>query len=149
MAINRTARPEHRHDQNQGIKFPSGLFATSSFFASRDIWQVQNQDLDERGCLLRIRRHAFCIFYASNHVSTLVFFFLICRIASKLSLTSVPLLIHNPSKTLPLSFSLTHSILGNFYSIANLSKTKPARIFFAQGCEVVPEMSGFDDSQAA
>jgi hypothetical protein len=45
-------------------------------------------------------------------------------------------------------FSNPFSILGNFYSIANHSETKSARIFFAQGCEVAPGMS-FDDSQAA
>lgn len=29
--------------------------------------------------------------------------------------------------------------LGNNYSISNESRTKNARIFFAQGCEVEPE----------
>ncbi|KAI4266664.1 MAG: hypothetical protein L6R38_008613 [Xanthoria sp. 2 TBL-2021] len=37
---------------------------------------------------------------------------------------------------------------GNFYAISNTS-TKPARIFFAQGCEVAPESAGFDESGAA
>ncbi|KAL8704862.1 MAG: hypothetical protein Q9201_001978 [Fulgogasparrea decipioides] len=39
---------------------------------------------------------------------------------------------------------------GNFYSIHNHS-SKPARIFFAQGCEVAPESAaaGFDESGAA
>ncbi|KAI4122267.1 MAG: hypothetical protein LQ338_005914 [Usnochroma carphineum] len=37
---------------------------------------------------------------------------------------------------------------GNFYAITNNS-SKPARIFFAQGCEVAPESSGFDESGAA
>ncbi|KAL8996664.1 MAG: hypothetical protein Q9169_003888 [Polycauliona sp. 2 TL-2023] len=39
---------------------------------------------------------------------------------------------------------------GNFYAIANVS-TKPARIFFAQGCEVAPEpeSAGYDESGAA
>jgi hypothetical protein len=32
------------------------------------------------------------------------------------------------------------SITGNNYSISNESRTKNARIFFAQGCEMVPEM---------
>lgn len=31
--------------------------------------------------------------------------------------------------------------IGNNYSIVNLSGTKNARIFFAQGCEVEPELS--------
>jgi hypothetical protein len=31
-------------------------------------------------------------------------------------------------------------IIGNNYSISNESRTKNARIFFAQGCEMVPEM---------
>jgi hypothetical protein len=31
-------------------------------------------------------------------------------------------------------------ITGNNYSISNESRTKNARIFFAQGCETVPEM---------
>jgi hypothetical protein len=31
-------------------------------------------------------------------------------------------------------------ITGNNYSISNESRTKNARIFFAQGCEIVPEM---------
>ncbi|KAL8950157.1 MAG: hypothetical protein Q9222_003785 [Ikaeria aurantiellina] len=37
---------------------------------------------------------------------------------------------------------------GNFYAISNIS-TKPARIFFAQGCEVVPEAAAFDESGVA
>lgn len=37
---------------------------------------------------------------------------------------------------------------GNFYSITNTS-TKPARIFFAQGCEVASDSAGFDESGAA
>ncbi|KAL8906654.1 MAG: hypothetical protein Q9207_001908 [Kuettlingeria erythrocarpa] len=37
---------------------------------------------------------------------------------------------------------------GNFYAITN-NATKPARIFFAQGCEVAPESAGFDESGAA
>ncbi|KAL8777534.1 MAG: hypothetical protein Q9213_007815 [Squamulea squamosa] len=37
---------------------------------------------------------------------------------------------------------------GNFYAISNNS-TKPARIFFAQGCEVLPESAGYDESGAA
>ncbi|KAL8718605.1 MAG: hypothetical protein Q9225_004268 [Loekoesia sp. 1 TL-2023] len=37
---------------------------------------------------------------------------------------------------------------GNFYAITN-SSSKPARIFFAQGCEVAPEFAGFDESGAA
>ncbi|KAL8712850.1 MAG: hypothetical protein Q9220_003058 [cf. Caloplaca sp. 1 TL-2023] len=37
---------------------------------------------------------------------------------------------------------------GNFYAISNVS-TKPARIFFAQGCEVVPESAAFDESGVA
>ncbi|KAL8861061.1 MAG: hypothetical protein Q9178_002574 [Gyalolechia marmorata] len=37
---------------------------------------------------------------------------------------------------------------GNFYSILNTS-TKPARIFFAQGCEVESESMGYDESGAA
>ncbi|KAL8841760.1 MAG: hypothetical protein Q9170_000793 [Blastenia crenularia] len=36
---------------------------------------------------------------------------------------------------------------GNFYAITNGS-AKPARIFFAQGCEVAPESAGFDESGA-
>jgi hypothetical protein len=36
---------------------------------------------------------------------------------------------------------LTLVFAGNNYSIANESGTKNARIFFAQGCEVEPEMS--------
>jgi hypothetical protein len=31
-------------------------------------------------------------------------------------------------------------VTGNNYSISNESRTKNARIFFAQGCEMVPEM---------
>lgn len=33
------------------------------------------------------------------------------------------------------------AIAGNNYSITNESRTKNARIFFAQGCEVEPEMA--------
>ncbi|KAI4169388.1 MAG: hypothetical protein LQ348_007282 [Seirophora lacunosa] len=37
---------------------------------------------------------------------------------------------------------------GNFYAITN-NASKPARIFFAQGCEVASESAGFDESGAA
>ncbi len=37
---------------------------------------------------------------------------------------------------------------GNFYSISNNSKTRAARIFFAQGCEVAAEISA-DESVVA
>lgn len=36
---------------------------------------------------------------------------------------------------------------GNFYAITNSSQ-KPARIFFAQGCEVAPDSAAFDESGA-
>jgi hypothetical protein len=36
--------------------------------------------------------------------------------------------------------TLTSIFAGNNYSISNESRTKNARIFFAQGCEMVPEM---------
>ena len=40
-----------------------------------------------------------------------------------------------------LNISLTlFRFAGNKYSISNESRTKSARIFFAQGCEMVPEM---------
>lgn len=35
----------------------------------------------------------------------------------------------------------TIAFAGNNYSITNESRTKNARIFFAQGCEVEPEMA--------
>ena len=37
--------------------------------------------------------------------------------------------------------SFSPDIIGNFYSISNNSTTHPARIFFAQGCEVAAEPS--------
>ncbi|KAL8699969.1 MAG: hypothetical protein Q9224_001182 [Gallowayella concinna] len=46
-----------------------------------------------------------------------------------------------------LADNLTFST-GNFYSITN-NAAKPARIFFAQGCEVAPESPGLDESGAA
>jgi hypothetical protein len=36
--------------------------------------------------------------------------------------------------------TLISGFAGNNYSISNESRTKNARIFFAQGCEMVPEM---------
>lgn len=164
----------HRHDQNQGINFLAAFFFATRSFIGRDTLtglslslRTRDKTRTKEACLatLRISRTlpVYILFWAApitfHHplYIFLVFFFfafVIChssfdRITSKLRLTSVPMLIHNhhdatffPELTFP-------SILGNFYSIANLSETQSARIFFAQGCEVSPEISGFDDSQAA
>jgi hypothetical protein len=49
--------------------------------------------------------------------------------------------LHTLHRVSSMNTLLTLVFAGNNYSIANESSTKNARIFFAQGCEVEPEMS--------